>query len=199
MSNKKTIEKNGKHGSFYTSETNDYYYWCDRVDQAETTKSKQIASIQRMKCLQKFDTKEKYAKLIFDDQDNKTIIFANTQAQADSLCKNSVHSKNKNSKENLSSFKKGAILKLSAVEQLSEGVTIPELKTGIIMHAYGNNRKASQKIGRLLRLNPDDKATVHILCYSDTIDKEWVASALDTFNQNKIHWIKPKYYAGVHY
>jgi len=199
LSNKKNIGKEGKHGNFYTSETNDYYYWCNRVEIAETTKSKQIASIQRMKCLQKFDTKEKYARLIFNEQADKTIIFANTQAQADSLCTHSVHSKNKDSKNNLELFKNGQLTKLSAVEQLSEGVTIPELKTGIIMHAYGNNRKAAQKIGRLLRLNPDDKATIHILCYSDTIDKEWVTSALDTFNENKIHWIKPKYYAGVHY
>jgi superfamily II DNA or RNA helicase len=56
------------------------------------------------------------------------------------------------------------------------------------MHAYGNERKASQRIGRLLRLNPDDKAIVHILCYKDTIDEKWVKDALSGFDENKIIW-----------
>jgi superfamily II DNA or RNA helicase len=57
------------------------------------------------------------------------------------------------------------------------------------MHAYGNERKASQRIGRLLRLNPDDKAIVHILCYKDTVDQKWVENALEDLDQNKITWI----------
>ena len=88
-------------------------------------------------------------------------------------------------------YKDGSITKLSAVEKLSEGVTVPNLKTGIIMHAYANNRKASQKIGRLLRLNPDDVATVHILCYYNSIDRQWVESALKHLDQSKIKWIEP--------
>ena len=85
-------------------------------------------------------------------------------------------------------YKKGKINKLSCVLQLNEGVNIPGLKQGIIMHAYGNERKASQRIGRLLRLNPDDKAIVHILCYVNTVDEKWVKDALEDFNQNKIVW-----------
>ena len=42
--------------------------------------------------------------------------------------------------------------------------------------------------GRLLRLNPDDKAIVHILCYKDTIDEKWVIEALENFDQAKIIW-----------
>jgi superfamily II DNA or RNA helicase len=54
------------------------------------------------------------------------------------------------------------------------------------MHAYGNERKASQRIGRLLRLNPDDTSIIHILCYKDTIDEKWVANALEPFDKDKI-------------
>lgn len=43
--------------------------------------------------------------------------------------------------------------------------------------------------GRLLRLNPDDKATVHILCYKDTVDEKWVEEALEDLDQSKITWI----------
>ena len=86
-------------------------------------------------------------------------------------------------------FKKGEILKLSCVQQLNEGVNIPELKQGIIMHSYGNEKQASQKIGRLLRLNPDDTSVVHILCYKETADQEWVTKALEGFDRNKISWV----------
>ena len=72
--------------------------------------------------------------------------------------------------------------------QLNEGVNIPELKQGIIMHAYGNERKSAQRIGRLLRLNPDDTAIVHILCYMDTIDEAWVKEALEGYDPSKITW-----------
>jgi superfamily II DNA or RNA helicase len=72
--------------------------------------------------------------------------------------------------------------------QLNEGVNIANLKQGIIMHSYGNERKASQRIGRLLRLNPNDKAIVHILCYVGTVDEKWCKEALEGFDQSKILW-----------
>jgi len=196
LDGKGTIEKEGKFGAYYTSEVKEYNYWTDRLEHAKPGKDEQICRIQRMKSIQMFPSKETYAKKLFDIQQEKTIIFANTQAQADSLCTHSYHSKNKSSDDNLILFKENKIDKLSAVEQLSEGVTIPGLRVGIIMHAYANNRKASQKIGRLLRLNPDDVATVHILCYENTVDKEWVTSALSHLDQSKIKWIYPNEYEG---
>jgi superfamily II DNA or RNA helicase len=199
LSEKPTIIKEGKHGEWKTSEMKEYIYWTNRLESAYPGKDEQICRIQRMKKLQSFDSKEMYAKLLLEEQTHKAIVFANTQNQADRLCSHSFHSKNKDSEDNLALFKGGQLTKLSAVEQLSEGVTVPKLKVGIIMHSYSNNRKAAQKIGRLLRLNPDDKATVHILCYSNSVDKEWVINALSEFNQDKIKWVKGKYYAGVHY
>jgi superfamily II DNA or RNA helicase len=141
-----------------------------------------------MKAMMEYPSKEKYAKLLFHSINSKCILFANTQDQADKLCSSSYHSNNPKSEENLQMFKTGQINKLSTVLQLNEGVNIPHLKQGIIMHAYGNERKASQRIGRLLRLNPDDKAIVHILCYVDTVDEKWVTEALEGFDQSKIVW-----------
>jgi len=42
--------------------------------------------------------------------------------------------------------------------------------------------------GRLLRLNPDETAIVHILCYRNTIDEYWVTQALEGFDINKISY-----------
>lgn len=181
--------KNG--GTFKTSEFKNYNYWNSRLEKANPGREEQIARIQRMKTLQKMPSKEYYAKKLFDKQLEKVLVFANTKEQADRLCSNRVHSgiPEKLAKETLERFKKGEITKLSAVDQLSEGITIPNLKVGIIMHAYANNRKASQKIGRFLRLNPDEVATVHILCYMNTVDEDWVKSALAKFDQSKVKWI----------
>jgi superfamily II DNA or RNA helicase len=183
--------KDGK--TFMTSELKNYQYWNQRVEDSSTPKEEQLTRIQRMKALQKMPSKLEYAKKLFNQQTKKTLVFANTKEQADYLCSNSIHSgvAKERAKEILNQFKSGEIMKASAVDQLSEGVTVPQLEIGIIMHAYGNNRKAAQKIGRFLRLNPDQVATVHVLCYVNSIDKEWVTSALLNFDQTKIKWIQP--------
>lgn len=182
--NVKVDLKNGK--SFMTSELENYNYWTTRVNEATTSKQKQIASILRMKQLQEFKSKESYAAMLFSYIKEKCLLFANTQEQADRLCRNSYHSKNPDSDLNLEGFSRGLINKLSCVLQLSEGVNIKGLKAGIIMHAYGNERKAAQRIGRMLRLNPDDTAQIHVLCYQDTMDEKWVRDALSGFDPDKI-------------
>jgi superfamily II DNA or RNA helicase len=174
--------------TWVTSEYESYNYWTNRVNIAHGPKERQIMSIMRMKAIMGFPSKEQYAKKLLESQSEKTIIFANTQEQADKFGVASYHSNNPNSEYYLEEFKKGYIQDLACVLQLSEGVNIPNLKVGIIMHAYGNERKSSQRIGRLLRLNPKEKATIHILCYENTIDETWVTKSLEDYDQNKVIW-----------
>ena len=188
LSNARNMKVDTAKGSFMTSELNNYAYWSSRVENAGGGKSAQIARVMRMKAMMTYPSKEAYTKLLAEHIKTKCLIFANTQEQADRLCEYSYHSTNPDSKENLSKFKKGEITKLSCVLQLSEGVNIPDLKQGIILHAYGNERKSAQRIGRMLRLNPNDTATIHILCYMDTIDEKWVKDALEDYDQSKITW-----------
>ena len=175
-----------KNKSFRTSEQKNYAYWCNRID--NTTGNMHIVRVMRMKAMKEYPSKQQYAKLLFNSIEDKCILFANTQEQADKLCKHSYHSNNPDSEANLEMFKEGTISKLSSVMQLNEGVNIPNLRQGIIMHAYGNERKSAQRIGRLLRLNPDEKAIVHILCYKHTVDEKWVNSALEGLDNSKIAW-----------
>ena len=188
LSNDNNISVKLKDKEFMTSEVKNYSYWSNRIMMANTKKQEQIASIMRMKALMGFSTKENYAKKLLTNIEDKCIVFCNTQDQADRICKYSVHSKNVDADENLQKFKDGNIDKLSCVMQLNEGVNIPELRAGIIMHAYGNERKSSQRIGRLLRLNPTEKATIHILCYRDSVDERWVTEALKDLDQTKIKY-----------
>ena len=186
----KNIMAGSKTRKWPTSELDSYTYWCDRIDRSINAKETMMLRIQRMKAMMSYPSKEVYAKKLFGSISDKCILFANTQEQADKLCRHSYHSDNPDSEDNLLKFKAGIINNLSAVLQLNEGINIPNLKQGIIMHAYGNERKSSQRIGRLLRLNPDDVATVHVLCYEGTVDEAWTKSALSVFDQNKIIYKK---------
>jgi superfamily II DNA or RNA helicase len=190
LDNRKNFMQKTKKGGFPTSELASYNYWSERLLNANGGKEIQILRVMRMKALMSFPSKERYAKRLFESITDKVILFANTQDQADKLCDDSYHSGNKLSEVNLDRFKSGEINKLSCVLQLNEGVNIPNLKQGIIMHAYGNERKSAQRLGRLLRLNPDEKATIHILCYEDTVDETWVIQALAQYDQSKINWIQ---------
>ena len=188
LSKENTIRVKLKDKEFFTSEFKNYNYWTQRIMDANTKKQEQIASIMRMKALMDFKTKEHYTKSLMGDIEDKCIVFCNTQDQADRICRHSYHSKNTESEENLDMFKNDKIDKLSCVLQLNEGINIPNLRAGIIMHSYGNERKASQRIGRLLRLNPTETAIVHILCYKDSVDERWVAEALRDLDQTKIKY-----------
>lgn len=182
------VSKGGK--SWFTSEMATYQYWSSRLDDSTTKKEQQIMSVMRMKAMMDFPSKEVLALKLLNQAKDKCILFANTQEQADRLCHHRYHSNNPLSEDTLRAFKDGKIDKMSCVLQLNEGVNIPNLREGIIMHAYGNERKSSQRIGRLLRLNPNDTATVHILCYQNTVDERWVKQALESFDQSKISWIR---------
>lgn len=179
------VENKGK--SFYTSEQKAYAYATKRVMESSGGKDEMFAHINRINKLKQFTSKEHYVKqlLKYIPKDEKVIIFCNTIEQAERLCEYSHHSKKVDSP--LEDFKQGNITRLSCVEQLSEGINIPNLKHAIILHTYsGGSPKSKQKFGRLMRLSVDELATVHILCYSDTVDEKWVEGNLENFNQEKI-------------
>lgn len=190
LDTKNTVPVKGKFGNFYTSEVKQNSYWNKRINAEQNKKSLQFLRIMRMKALMSFPSKENYVRKLLRESTNKCIVFANTQDQADKLCNYSYHSGNKLSEDNLRLFKEGVIKKLSCVHQLSEGVTIPDLKEAIIMHSYGgSSAKTNQRMGRALRLNPDDKATVHILCYEGTSDEKWVNDSISNLDKSKIEYI----------
>ena len=188
LSEKQTLKKKGKYGAYYTSESKDYASLTNKLNNAYGLEKRKIAII-RMSAMKKYNSKELYASRLFISQEDKTICFANTTEQADKLCEHSYHSKNKNSNKNLQDFKDGKIKKLSCVNQLSEGVNIPNLKVGIILHSYSSNVQSAQRIARMFRLNPNKIAKIHILCYKNTIDEEWVNKALTNFDQSKISYV----------
>lgn len=174
--------------AWWTSEVENYEYWTEEIENANFEHIRNHKRIMRMTNMKRYPTKEAYAKKLLDESTGKCIVFANTQDQADRLCTHSYHSSNKDAEENMRLFEEGLIDEISCVLQLSQGANIRDLDEGIILHMYGNERQGAQRIGRLLRLNPEDCAYVHILCFKDSIDVKWVNTALADFNQEKITW-----------
>jgi superfamily II DNA or RNA helicase len=150
-----------------------------------------FAHINRVNVLKQCKTKERYTlqllKKIPDDE--KCIVFANTIEQAEKLCSYSHHSQMNG--DYLNAFKEGLITRLSCVDQLSEGINIKDLKHGIILHTFsGNSPRSKQRVGRMMRLNTNELAHVHILCYKDTVDEKWVEDVLKDFDESKITYVQ---------
>jgi superfamily II DNA or RNA helicase len=186
-----------KSGSqFTTSERENYCYWSKRLANADQDQLPiETLRILRMQALMNYPSKGHYMRYLASQQTEKVLLFTCNQQQAEAQTSHTYHSKNKHSQANLAKFNAGEIQCLACVSQLSEGVNIPNLRVGIIWHAFGNERKAAQRIGRLLRLNPDQTATVHLLIYQDTVDEQWVAQALEAFDPAKISYIDAPDYA----
>jgi superfamily II DNA or RNA helicase len=180
-----------KSGSQFTSsERENYHYWSKHLaNAAQDQLSVETLRILRMQALMNYPGKGHYMRYLADQQTEKVLLFTCNQQQAEAQAEYTYHSKNKHSQANLEKFNAGDIQRLACVAQLSEGINIPNLRVGIIWHAFGNERKAAQRIGRLLRLNPEQTATVHLLMYQDTIDEHWVAQALSAFDPAKISYV----------
>lgn len=179
---------------FYTSEISSYEHSCKSIDKAIEDfdrKKEKFARLMRMQGMKKFKSKEEYAKKLVDSIKEQSIVFANTIDQAERISLYSYNSKNKASEEYLEMFKNNKIKVLSCVEQLSEGVNIPNLKNGIILHTYsGESPKSRQKFGRLMRLPTNQKCNLHLLVYKGTIDEDWADSVLKKFDETKIKRIE---------
>ena len=132
--------------------------------------------------------KIKYGAWLTTKLKDKTILFANTAKQLELVNFPCVHTKIKNSSEILNSFIEDDFKTLGAIGTLNEGVTIPNLKNAIVLHSFSNPTKFKQRLGRLLRLNPDDHAHIHVLCYKNTKDEEWVRNALKEYKDSKIKY-----------
>ena len=175
---------------FTTSERESYQYWSTRLANAEQDKlSVEALRLLRMQALMHYPTKGRYMAHLASQFSEKVLLFTCNQQQAEQQATHTYHSKNRDSQANLAKFNTGEIQRLACVAQLSEGVNIPDLRVGIIWHAFGNERKAAQRIGRLLRLNPDETATVHLLMYQDTVDEQWVTQSLAAFDPAKISYV----------
>jgi len=126
------------------------------------------------------------------------LLFTCNQQQAAEQIEHTYHLGGKDSQANLARFNTDEIQRLACVAQRSEGVNTLNLRTGIIWHTSGNERKAAQRSGRLLRLNPEETSTVHLLMYRDTVNEQWVDQALAAFDPVKISYMEAYGFSPTH-
>ncbi len=181
-----TSSSTGK--TWMTSERKQYNYYSrflsdDEIEKLQSEKSRIV-----MSGIKKFNSKVKYIQELLKHRTKKMLVFANNKQQANQISKYRYYSGIGKiiAENNLNKFKSGEIEVLSTVEQLSEGINIPNLGSVVIAHSYSNPRLFMQKLGRVLRLDPSETAKIHLLCYKDTIDEVWVDKCLSLLDQSKI-------------
>lgn len=167
--------------------TKAYIEFRDRaIDDSYFYNIKMKLAAERQRFVSKAETKKVLTKNILAKL-KRAMVFTLTTEQADDFC-DSYHSKNK-SLDNLQKFIEEYIDKLAVVNMVNMGITIPNLKRAIIHQIQSNSEMTLQKILRMCNLDDGLEACIYITCYKNTIDEEWVKSALQGVNSERIEYI----------
>jgi superfamily II DNA or RNA helicase len=172
---------------FITSEREHYQYWSKRLaNAAQDALPIETLRLLRMQALMHYPGKGRYMAHLAGQFTEKVLLFTCNQQQAEEQATHTYHSKNKDSQANLARFNTGDIQRLACLG----GRQHPQPAHRYHLARLRQQRKATQRIGRLLRLNPDQTATMHLLVYQDTVDEHWVEQALAAFDPTKISYVE---------
>ena len=174
----KNLEVIGKKITFKTSEYLSYEYRCKQIAMS----SDPLNLIRRANFIYGLKSKIKPTLSLISqlNPNSKTLIFTKRTEIADILCENSIHSK-KTKEDNielLEKFRLGEIKTLSTVEQIKEGVTIPDIDNIIIQQLDSNPGNLIQRIGRGLLYKENHIVKVFLVICKNTIEEEWLQKAL---------------------
>lgn len=144
--------------------------------------------MQRAQLVYNMKSKTAAAKTILREivtSTNRTLVFAGSIAQCETLCAPMVYHSKSDDKW-LAMFKAEEIHFLGVVNALNEGHNIPNLDQALIVQASSNERDLVQRIGRVIRYRPGFKGKIYLLVSTGTVDEKWVASALSNINPDRI-------------
>ncbi|HYG12239.1 MAG TPA: helicase-related protein, partial [Pyrinomonadaceae bacterium] len=77
----------------------------------------------------------------------------------------------KERREWLAAFNAGDVLALATSKVLNEGVNIPAASVAIVLSGSGSTREHIQRLGRILRKQPDKEATLYEVVTLDTTEE----------------------------
>lgn len=111
--------------------------------------------------------KKLIAHITSTQPDSKIIVFSKRTAQSVKVCGedniyNGTISKKK-AQQNYDDFNQGVKRVLGVCDKVNRGANIEGLDTGMLETYFGSDTKAAQRLGRLMRLKPNQIATVYIL------------------------------------
>jgi len=154
--------------------------------------SLKFMQLKRFRFLCALPSKQRLAKYILDrlPVDKRIITFFGSIEQANvTMGEDVFHSKVKKGKKlrsKLEDFKEKVIDRIGVVNAVDEGHNIPDLDIAFIVQTNSNSRTIVQRIGRVVRIRPDHKALVIVLCTQGTQDESWVKKALEDINPQRI-------------
>lgn len=157
----------------------EYFQNTGQYNNAEMTRLK------RMHFIYNLDSKYIVAldlKKLFKNK--RYIIFAASTKMADKLSQYRYHSKT--SRKDFERFLKGEINEIATVKQVKEGANIDGLDGGLIVQLNSKELNITQLLGRFLRGKPGQVIPVIVLVVRNSVDENWVNSALKNFDQSKI-------------
>jgi len=197
------VNKNCKAGSkekpFLTTEQSNYNYLTKVIDELKeemTTTAGRVKNLTKYQMLIRKRARMLYdleSKIVavknllstkkFEENRVKTLIFARSIEIAEKLCPNSIHSKSKI--DYLTPFINNEISMASSVDMLLEGMNLSKVEVGV-MNTPPNERKFIQSLGRCLRNDLDKISHYYIFCARNTVEEDWLNSALEDINKEKI-------------
>jgi superfamily II DNA or RNA helicase len=71
----------------------------------------------------------------------------------------------------LEAFNKGDVMALATSKVLNEGVNIPDASVAVILSGSGSTREHIQRLGRILRKQPDKEAILYEVVTMDTTEE----------------------------
>ena len=149
--------------------------------------------LNRMRFLYNLKSKHEFAKKLISKLEGRTLIFTGSIAQAESLCKNTYHSKTDDIL--LKKFLEGKIDKLACVNAGGVGYTYRNVDNFVITQINSNGKgDSTQKIARSLVLQEGYEATIYIIVVRNTVDEDWLRKVLDDFNTSNVEYISSKNY-----
>jgi len=142
--------------------------------------------------------KIKLAQLFANSTDGRILVFGGdntfTDSLADSIDGSVVYHSKKTKKVKdaaLEDFKSGKSRVLCSTKALNQGLDIPNAQIGLICGLTSKALTMIQRVGRLVRIdpdNPDKVGSVVILYVKDSQEEKWLKNALSTTDPSNIVW-----------
>ena len=146
----------------------------------------------RKEFLWNLESSKYYAKrfkdIILSNESNKILVFCALTQQANKMCRYSIHS-NKSEEFNskaLQDFNEGNIREVSSCDMLTLGLNLKNAKYAIMESFNGSQVSASQRAGRLNRLDTNDLGICIWIVPKDTQAETWLDSALSNIPKDYI-------------
>jgi superfamily II DNA or RNA helicase len=91
----------------------------------------------------------------------------------------------------LAAFNRGEVLALATSKVLNEGVNIPEAAVAVVLSGSGSTREHIQRLGRILRKQPDKEAILYEVVTADTAEERISERRRDAnqFRATKDEWL----------